>query len=377
MEDIDRLYRKFSAQQCSREEAERLLSYFSTSAGNAEMVRLIEQYLQHSPELPDDPADETAFLKNEHRLMQHVERDRRVIRFPYRWLTVAALLLVGSAIGIYLFRPAHPLADPEYIITDMEPGENRATLTLPDGRTVDLSSEQIGIIVGDGITYADGSEILVDRQQTTDNRLLSLSTPKGGQYQVILPDGTKVWLNAASSLRYPSAFVGPERVVELDGEAYFRVSEKSARPFRVISQGQQVNVLGTEFNVSAYHDQGETITTLVTGAVKVQSTSQAVVLQPGRQSRLTESGRLVSTQVDPSSYVAWKSGIFYFNRTPFEEVMRQLARWYDIEVIYKGSIPQETFSGKMSRSVRLSSVLKLIKGSGAGLRLQNGQLIIE
>ena len=323
MKDIDRLYRKFLAQQCSREEAEQLLSYFSTSAGDAEMVRLIEQYLQHSPELSGDRADEMAFLKNEHRLMQRIGRDRRTVRFPYRWLTVAALLLMGSAIGIYLFRPAQPLADPEYIVTDMDPGENRATLTLPDGRIVDLSSEQTGIIVGDGITYADGSEILDDKQQTADNKagekesllsdvshLLSLSTPKGGQYQVILPDGTRVWLNAASSLKYPSSFVGAERVVELDGEGYFQVSEKSDRPFRVLSRGQQINVLGTEFNVSAYSEQGETITTLVSGAVKVQSALQAVVLQPGRQSRLTESGRLVSAQVDLSSYVAWKSGFF-------------------------------------------------------------------
>src|SRR5690606_9513846 len=129
---------------------------------DAEMVRLIEQYLQHSPELPRDEDDEMAFLKNEHRLMQYIGGERRNVRFPYRWLTVAALLLMASALGIYLFRSAQPLAEPEYIVTDGDPGENRATLTLPDGRIVDLSPEQTGIIVGDGITYADGSVVLDD-----------------------------------------------------------------------------------------------------------------------------------------------------------------------------------------------------------------------
>ena len=376
--DIEDLLRRYRTNQCSDEER-----------------RLVEQvYMRHmnkEPYVPDDAAK--AAVWGHLQTMRDKERnlERRRIWLP-RMGSAAAVLLIAAAALYFIGPGGNEKTDPAASthVADIHPGGNRATLTLSDGRTVDLSSEQTGIIVGDGITYADGSEILDDKQQTADNKagekesllsdvshLLSLSTPKGGQYQVILPDGTRVWLNAASSLKYPSSFVGAERVVELDGEGYFQVSEKSDRPFRVLSRGQQINVLGTEFNVSAYSEQGETITTLVSGAVKVQSALQAVVLQPGRQSRLTESGRLVSAQVDLSSYVAWKWGIFYFNRTPFEEVMRQLARWYDIEVIYKGSIPQETFSGKMSRNVRLSSVLKLIKGSGAVLRLQDGQLIIE
>ncbi|PPL00551.1 FecR family protein [Parapedobacter indicus] len=277
---------------------------------------------------------------------------------------------------------------------DIPPGGSRATLTLADGQTIDLSEAQTGIIVGDGITYLDGNSVLGDQvNEGTREHSLMLTTPKGGTYQVTLPDGTKVWLNAASTLKYPSRFAGNERVVELNGEAYFDVTpvrkaansqiRKSANsqriPFKVVSNGQTVEVLGTQFNIEAYGGDSEIKTTLVKGAVRIvpETASQpAVTLSPGQQSRLAGES-IVVNDVDIEPYVAWKLNMFHFKHTPFAEMMHQIERWYDVDVVYNSQIPQETFSGRMKRNVSLLGVLKLLKASEIKFRIEGRQLIID
>jgi ferric-dicitrate binding protein FerR (iron transport regulator) len=189
----------------------------------------------------------------------------------------------------------------------------------------------------------------------------TMSTPKGRQFQVLLPDGTKVWLNAASSLRYPTAFTGKERRVEITGEAYFEVAKNAHLPFKVsINDHTAIEVLGTHFNVNAYDDESNINTTLLEGSVKVTSNKQVQMLTPGQQAQVNhESGSVkLVTKADVDEAMAWKNGNFSFNDASLPAVMRQLSRWYNIEIEYKGGIPAGTFSGEIGRSLTLDQVLK-------------------
>lgn len=306
----------------------------------------------------------------------------------HRWLPYAAAVLIVLAAGFWVVGNRWPAAaDRQLAATEIRPGGNRATLTLADGRTVDLSEEQSGIVVGDGITYPDGTlvdaslraSVLERGNSAKQSHMLTLTTPKGGTYQVTLPDGSRVWLNAASTIKYPSRFVGNERAVEISGEAFFSVTTDKSRPFSVKSNGQMVEVLGTAFNISAYPDEPETKTTLVEGSVRVAPNTeyqQSITIRPGEQSVVHDVTATV-TKVDVERYTSWKSGYFYFKSTPFNEVMQQLARWYDIEVIYNGGIPHETFSGRMDRDLTLNAVLKLLNVSEIQVQIaDNGKLMV-
>lgn len=301
-----------------------------------------------------------------------------------RWIPYAAAILLSLAVGAgyyYLSTPAGtPPPATASAIQDVQPGGNRATLTLSNGQTIDLSSEQTGVVIGNEITYADGSAVTETLHAQLDASIpLSLSTPRGGTYQVTLPDGTNVWLNSATTLRYPSRFDKPERTVELEGEAYFEVASTlpKPRPFLVKTREQTVEVLGTHFCVTAYVDESETKTTLVEGAVKVLNlkANKSDLLKPGEQSIISDAGteiRMVNTE----TVIAWKNGIFFFEETPFEQMMKQIDRWYDIEVRYHGPVPNERFSGKMGKNVNLQVFVDFLKDSGVRSRIQGRQLII-
>ena len=301
-----------------------------------------------------------------------------------RWLPyVAALLLLSGVGALYYYASTTGKSSPPEttLAQDIEPGGNKATLTLADGQTIHLSTEQTGVIIGNQITYADGSAVLSNEHQTLDaSTLLSLSTPKGGTYQITLPDGTNVWLNSASTLRYPSRFDDSERIVELEGEAYFEVvpADGKPRPFRVKTKEQTVEVLGTHFCITAYIDEPETKTTLVEGAVQVFNlkTNRADQLKPGEQS-IIRNAQTEIRNVNTETVIAWKNGIFYFEDTPFEQMMKQIDRWYDIEVHYQGAAPTERFSGKMSKNVNLQVFVDFLKDSGIHSHIKGRQLIIE
>lgn len=324
------------------------------------------------------------------KILHHIREEATAVK-PLRpsiriWLPYVAALLIFAVLGtIYYHKtmPSEPLKPTIALEQDVAPGGNRATLTLADGRVVNLSESQSGIIIGDRITYLDGNSVLDNKKEnlTADApSLLSLSTPKGGTYQITLPDGTKVWLNSASTLRYPSQFGNSERIVELEGEAYFEVlsfSSKSPCPFLVKTENQTVQVLGTHFNISAYADEEETKTTLVEGAVQIVNRKTNLVnkLRPGQQSIVRDKQTSIHT-VNPATAVAWKSGIFYFENTPFEQMMKQIDRWYDIEVTYQGKIPDELFTGKMSRKVNLQVLVDFLKDSGVHSHIEGRQLIV-
>ncbi|MBB5438895.1 ferric-dicitrate binding protein FerR (iron transport regulator) [Pedobacter sp. AK017] len=244
---------------------------------------------------------------------------------------------------------------------DIAPGKNTAILTLANGKVITLDTNKTSVVVADSV-----------KTMTT----LVASTPLGGTYQIVLPDGTKAWLNAASSIRFPSSFAGNKyRHIEMTGEVYLEVAKDRAHPFIVKSRNQEVEVLGTHFNINSYENEGVTKTTLLEGAVRVTAsptydeglpkqhgkTVEETVLRPGQQSVLTGSNRITVKKADMTEAIAWKEGNFVFNNEDIETVMRHIARWYNIEVKYEGNVPAGEFSGNVSRSKKISQVLQALE----------------
>ncbi len=260
------------------------------------------------------------------------------------------------------------------------PGSNRATLSFDDGQGVTLDESQHGIVMSDGsITYRDGSSLLKDKSGNRSLSHATLTTPKGGTYQITLPDGSKVWLNAASSLKYPVKFDDQQRMLELEGEAYFEVKQLKSKakdkgalftPFLVKTKRQVVEVLGTGFNVSDYDDEEETKTTLVEGSVHIvaNNNTDKLLLTPGQQAVVSKNKTKVR-DVDVEQFIAWKEGFFYFDRLPTQVALAQMARWYDIDIKYESIVPNAPIFGMIDRQKNLESVLKSLEISGLKFKL--------
>ena len=296
---------------------------------------------------------------------------KRPLRFIQ--LAAAAILLGIIATGLYFWNTSELKTETTYVKNDVAPGSNKAVLTLGDGSRVTLDSGSQTLRQGTIAIHQQGGQLQYYQQGTvTAVNYNTLSTPRGGQFQIILPDGTKVWLNAASSLRYPTAFTGGERKVEITGEAYFEVAKNAAMPFRVkISNEATVEVLGTHFNINAYADEAAIRATLLEGKIKVMD----VVLSPGEQAQITTDINILR-HVDTSAVMAWRYGLFNFEGQNLKEVMRQLSRWYDIEVIYEGTVPDIVFGGKMLRNINLSQLLKVLEDAEVHFTLEEGRKLI-
>ncbi|NQX39929.1 FecR protein [Pedobacter steynii] len=286
-------------------------------------------------------------------------------------IAIAASVLMISGLGIYFFNPNHVLKPTENLelVADIQPGGNKAVLTLADGHQVALNDSSNRIITAENgmqIHLNDGGELVY--QITDDKKIKSdynkIETGIGGQYQVILPDGTKVWLNSSSSLRYPTVFNTGERTVELKGEGYFEVTKDKTKPFKVITETQQVEVLGTKFNINAYPEEEHIRTTLLQGSVNVGvlNKTSAYTLKPGEQAVLTAQHFKIAT-VDTEEFISWKDGYFLFNDEPIFTAMRKLARWYDVEVVYEGDFKDINFGGSVSKSNSLQKTLKVLQST--------------
>lgn len=263
---------------------------------------------------------------------------------------------------------------------DAMPGGNRAILTLSDGSAINLDDAQQGELAKQGgtdiqktspgtLVYASGHST-VQIQQILYN---TVATPRGGQYLVTLPDRTRVWLNAASSLKFPTAFTGDNRKVTLTGEAYFEVSEDKSKPFMVSVNNAEVEVLGTHFNIMAYADEVLT-TTLLEGSVKFKHNGVEKTIVPGQAARL--SGSIRVSEVNTDDAVAWKNGVTAFNNADIQSIMRQICRWYDLDVVYKGDLPERKFTGKIPRTANLSKVLKVLELSDINFNIEDKQIIV-
>jgi ferric-dicitrate binding protein FerR (iron transport regulator) len=262
------------------------------------------------------------------------------------------------------------------------PGGNRALLTLANGSSIVLDSAADGILAQQGntrIKKLNGGQIVYSVPGMKPEAVFYnvLTTPRGGQYRLALPDGSQVWLNAASSIRYPTAFTGRERRVEITGEAYFEIAKNPQMPFYVKVNDMQVEVLGTHFNVMAYANEDAVRTTLLEGSVKVNRGSSTVFLKPGQQSALGEKGAVsVIDGADTEEAVAWKNGLFEFDNVSIETVLRQISRWYDVDVQYEGNTMPSHFGGQISRYSNLSQVLKILELSGIHFRIEGKRLIV-
>ncbi len=304
----------------------------------------------------------------------YVREQQPKFRTIYRYLTAAAMVAILVGCLVYFFtvknKPVTTLG--EVTTHDVPPGVNKAVLTLANGRQIVFDSNANGVLAQQGnmqvINLSTGQLVYksVKGNAGTDEEVQYniLTTPKGGQYKVTLPDGSKVWLNAASSLEYPTAFTGKERSVALTGEAFFEVAQKPDAPFMVDINGTSVTVLGTSFNVQAYTDEPGTRTTLVSGAVSITSGDNKKILKPGEMATVSE-GKISIRQVDTANIIAWKNDLFCFRETTIPELMRQLARWYDIEVIYSDNYQMQAhFTGEISRNVPISKVIEMIEKTG-------------
>lgn len=302
---------------------------------------------------------------------------------------MAALILLFIGLGTYYNLIATNGSETTVIATpvlakkDLRPGGNRAILTLSNGSTVVLDSTGNGFVTQQSNTQivktAKGQLSYTTLNQNSKELVYnSVSIPRGGQYQLVLPDGTKVWLNADSSIRFPVAFVGKERKVTITGEAYFEVAKDKKKPFIVSSANMDVEVLGTHFNVSAYAEESIVKTTLLEGSVKINNKKSEFYLVPGQQSQLNNSGQFsIKNNIDVDKEIAWTKGKFQFNSNTIQEIMLQLSRWYDVEVIYQGKVSSETFSAIIKRSSNISQVLKLMEASGVKFDIEGKKIYVK
>ncbi|TCC96437.1 FecR family protein [Pedobacter hiemivivus] len=303
---------------------------------------------------------------------------RKLTLWPKIAVAAAMIVVAGIALFFYL-QQLNPFQQTNKLASDLLPGKNNAVLTLANGQKIILNETANGEIAkqeGISITKSEDGTIIynidpsVPEKKAQSGVLLynTISTPRGGKYQLNLPDGSKVWLNAASMLKFPVVFAVNERRVELTGEAYFEVAKNKHQPFHVKTTKQDVEVLGTHFNVSAYRDENEVKTTLLEGSVKIialskqsnAKTSADVILKPGEQARLVES-QLSVAKADIDEVMSWKNGMFEFNNCDLTSIMRQASRWYDVDVVYESEIPNVKFSGEVSRNVNASAFLDMLK----------------
>lgn len=302
----------------------------------------------------------------------------KVNRLWYQAVAAACLLMVVGA-GLFYYRQHNPevkqVTASNIVPNDVAPAKNTATLTLADGKKITLADAPIGLIAEQRnvsiFKTADGKLIYKSKPLKASEtpflgnpELNIISTARGQQYQVILPDGSKIWLNAASSFTFPATFVSlKQRKVELTGEAYFEVAKDKSHPFIVKTDKQEVEVLGTHFNVNSYSDEEATKTTLLEGSVKVSNSNEQKILRPGQESLLAKSS-LVIRNADTQEAVAWKNGDFIFNNEDFGSILRQVARWYNVEIIDNGNHENLHLSGTVSRSKNISAVLKALEITG-------------
>ena len=310
--------------------------------------------------------------------------------YTYRNMAAAIaifMLACGGGLYYWLQKPVkqHAIANNKPpIVHDILPGKNKATLTLANGAVIELNSAKVGVVDNKGnavVKKVKEGELLYEANQATAQQAQLaynlITTPRGGQYQVVLPDGSKVWLDAASSLKFPTVFTGADRVVELTGQAYFEVAKNAAKPFKVKVNNLEVRVLGTHFNIMAYSNEATIKTTLLEGSVRLTSGNVTDVLKPGQQGTLNQNGQIKVADVNADGAVAWKNGYFDFNRDNIYGIMNQVSRWYDVNVTYEGKAPGDEFVGKIERNVKLSQLLHILELSHVHFSVEGKNITVK
>jgi len=427
------------------QEAEALFDKYRRGETNAAENALVESWYLNEVAQTETVGMQMDYEMQEQRIWSRIQEQKaarehsQAVKKIWMWPRIAAVsmswkiavALAAVTLGTWLYvneiASSRKASRNDELVTnanDIAPGRNTATLTLADGKVINLSDAKTGVVIDpNSLKYNDGTAISSSlREGTTKqshNEIASsrnasrndveVKTPRGGTYQVVLPDGTKAWLNAASSIRFPSSFAGTkQRRIEMTGEVYLEVAKDKKHPFIVESKGQEVTVLGTHFNVNAYSDEQAVKTTLLEGSVRVSSlatspslregtrktssgqalkqshiekqneiaSSQSAprndeqgvdgttILKPGQQSVLSGNNRIKVVPVDPAEAIAWKNNKFIFENDNIQHIMRMVERWYNVQVRYDGEITKETFGGAVSRYESISEVLKPLEATG-------------
>jgi len=383
-----------------------LYQYFDSTISIADCEELLAYLKNASSEEIDGLIDQQLFISDEgpefrglqaQKVLEHIQSDSRFIQKPTaghgdepeaarmhhsRWLQIAALVLISCSAGLYFLKdsPTAQVPHAKNISTApavvISPGGNKATLTMADGKVISLEEAKNGLLARSGTTSirkTDHGQLAYNTTAEADLKIAAnvarqyntLATPKGGEYQLTLPDGTKVWINSASSLSFPVAFTGTERRVKLSGEAYFEVAKDVHKPFYVILNDVQVKVFGTHFNIAAYNDDSKITTTLLEGSVQVTKNNKRSMLKPGQQATVNNnSDNIAVSAANIDEAVAWKNGYFKFDDESIVSVMKKVSRWYDVEIDYRGNFNNQHFGGTFYRSKSITELLKHLEKIG-------------
>ncbi|WPU91610.1 FecR domain-containing protein [Mucilaginibacter sabulilitoris] len=375
----------------NQQQADQLIEKYLNGSASADERHLIENWYASQSEKrllsdTDDFEHLYAELLKKTLIKANIKPRKGIIRL-WPVIAAAASIVLAVTISIYFYKKELPdltasAPHRKAPVRDVSPGSNKAMLTLASGQRIMLTGAQNGRLASD-------NNVVIDK--TADGQLRyqggsansekvnynTMTTPRGGQYNVILADGTKVFLNAESSITFPTDFKGNDRTVRLEGEAYFEVAHNPLKPFRVISNHQTIEVLGTHFNVHSYPDERLIKTTLLEGSVKIISGAKTTMLKPGQQAQLDASSTQLGiniSEVNTEEAVAWKNGLFEFNNSSIEDVMQSAARWYDLDVSYADHPSDIKITGSMSRNVNLSGLINLLEFEGAKFRI-NGKSV--
>jgi transmembrane sensor len=385
------LFNKYVSNTCTREELTELWSLLKEVPEDQEFLMNEMQGLwnkERSGLLSSDTVDWN-FLQQRMQAEMKTQAPVRRGNFRRRWWAAASILLVLAA-GAYFWFSKNATEKTPIVQqpVDIAPGKEGAILTLADGTKVVLDSLGNGTVANERTTriVLKNGQLIYETAQAQMNEepvYNTMSTPKGRQFQLVLPDGTKAWLNAASSIRYPTFFAGDERRVEITGEVYFEVARSitasgAKQSFIVnVNDHAQIEVLGTHFNINAYSNEPLLKTTLLEGAVKVSAAGTSTILKPGEQAQINTNHTIqTNSQVDLDKVMAWKNGLFNFEETSLTEVMKQLERWYDITVIYEKGVPDIQFFGEISRNVSLADLIDVLKDVGVHFRIEAGRRLV-
>ncbi|HZZ74506.1 MAG TPA: FecR domain-containing protein [Puia sp.] len=401
-EHVRLLFDKYLRKECSAEEFEEMMTWLlamdegEKNKLSAPLKELWDKAMAH--QLPST-AERVDWDNVYNKVVNVGEQDSSIpidINQPRRmeWKRVAiAIVLFGVLISASLWflnrKTPKEIVKIEKPVThqpeEILPKGNQALLTLSNGSVVVLDSTKNGIITNQGnvrVIKLDSGQlayrpVAANGTESSEITYNTISTPRAAQYEVVLSDGTKVWLNAASSLKYPTAFSGQERKVELTGEGYFEVAKNKDKPFHVRVGSVGVEVTGTHFNIMAYEDEASIQTTLLEGSVKVSANGQSDVLKPGKQASLNRGdSKLTTGDANVQQAIAWKNGYFYFDRSDVKTIMRQVSRWYDLDIVYESNVPDMKFSGKIERNLPLSGISHLLESGQIHFRIEGKNCIM-
>jgi len=376
-QQLEVLYDKCVHGRASAEERREFLYLMGLPENEELAAQLIKRSLQlpgSSLNLKEESADQifqSIILVQETKTGEDGDQVRRLHWPTIRFVRYAAAIILIIGATTYFFQadrgPKITSIPTVSASEDVLPGSEKAILTLSDGRKISLNDSGSRKIQDRGLSIVNEDGRLL-YSKTEFYGVNTITTPNGGQYKLRLADGTNVWLNAASSITYPTAFIGERREVTITGEAYFEVSENKQKPFIVKTYSDVITVVGTIFNVNAYTDESATKTSLLQGTVKINN----YLLKPGQA---FQSNQVIKTDI--ARDVAWKNGVFNFESVNTEKLMRQLARWYDIKIVYYGAIPEKRFHGKLGRDLKLSQILEVIQQFNINCELQGRTLTIK